>query len=335
MVKYSVFAPIKNEQGNIIPLYNEIKKVMDSISSDWELLLVNDGSTDNSMKEILSIKDKRVRPIALLRNYGQAVAMEAGFKSARGDIVISIDADLQNDPSDIPKMLKKLDDENLDIVCGWRYKRKDPLWMLFITMVARFLRSLFASDGIHDSGCTLRVYRKWWVEDMELYGEMHRYIVALLRWKGARVGEMKVNHRPRTHGKTKYNWQKSFRGFIDLMYIWFWKKFSNRPQHLFGLAGIGFIFLGGLSFLQTVYLKFVNNVSLSDSVWFVMSFFLLIMGVQFFVSGIMLDIMIKNHFNTSSEKRYVIRDIVPERQRDLKAKKIENKIAHVSQIKEN
>lgn len=315
MVKYSIFAPVYNESGNIIPLYEEIKNVMDKITKDWELILINDGSTDNSLKELLSIKDKRVVIIANKKNYGQSVAMEIGFKKSKADIIISIDADLQNDPKDIPRLLKKLELGHYDVVCGWRYKRKDPFWMIFITMVARFLRSLFAEDGIHDSGCTLRVYRKHFVEDMELWGEMHRYIVALLKWKGARVTDIKVNHRRRINGKSYYNWHKSFRGFIDLGYIWFWKKFSSRPQHLFGVLGIGLLFLGGLTSVFTLYLKLINHVSLSDSVWFMMSFFLIIMGVQLFISGIMFDVLVRNYYNNSSEKRYIIREIVKKRKR--------------------
>ena len=314
-VRYSIFTPIYNEQGNIIPLYEEVKKVMEELDGEWEFLLINDGSTDNSMDEILSIDDKRVRPIALQKNYGQSVAMDCGFRYARGEYVISLDADLQNDPKDIPKLIEKLENEHYDVVCGWRYKRKDPFWMIFITNVAKFLRKMFASDGIHDSGCTLRVYRSRVLDDIELWGEMHRYIVAILRWKGARIGEIKVNHRPRINGKTKYNWLKSFKGFVDLFYIWFWKKFSSRPLHLLGISGLIIMTLGFFSGMWTAFSKIFLGANLSESVWFVLSFFLIVMGFNFFISGIILDVLIKNYYNTSFERRYNIREIVHVRKR--------------------
>ncbi len=307
MVKFSVFAPVYNEEGNLLRLYSQLSKVMDSMGS-WELVLVNDGSNDGSLKEMLSIKESNLRIIDLKRNYGQAVAMDAGFRACLGEYVISLDADLQNDPADIPRMFKKMQSENLDVIAGWRYKRKDPIWMLIVTCSARFLRSLFASDGVHDSGCTLRIYKKEFVEDLELWGEMHRYIIAILKWKGAKVGEMKINHRARDCGVTKYTWKKSFKGFVDLLYIWFWKKFSGRPLHLFGISGM---FVGGLGFLAglwSVYLKFFNGTSLSDSGWMTLSAFFMGVGLQLFIAGVTLDLLIRTYYNTSGvEKRYSIR----------------------------
>lgn len=309
MVKYSVFTPVYNEQGNILPLFKQIKEVMESISKDWELIFVNDGSSDKSLVEMKSIDDKRVKIVDLRRNYGQAIAMDAGFREASGEFVISLDADLQNDPKDIPRLLKKLEQDNLDVVAGWRFKRKDPLWMIFVTTIAKFLRSFFASDGVHDSGCTLRVYRREIIEDMEFSGEMHRYIMALLRWKGARVGELKVNHRARVHGVSKYGLYKSVKGFVDLFYIWFMKKFSGRPLHLFGVTGLFLMFSGGVFLAWSIYLKVFLSTSLSDSAWFTLAFFLILVGLQFFISGIMLDVMMKNYYNTSKERRYHVRKV--------------------------
>jgi glycosyltransferase involved in cell wall biosynthesis len=314
-MKYSVITPIYNEEGNVILLYEQIKEVMDKLEGKWELLLINDGSTDRSLEEILSIKDKRVKPIALQKNYGQSVAMDCGFKNAKGRYLITLDSDLQNDPKDIPKLLEKLENQHYDVVCGWRYKRKDPIWMIIITNVAKPLRKMFAADVVHDSGCTLRVYRKWVVEDLELWGEMHRYIVAILKWKGARISEIKVNHRPRIHGRTKYNWSKSLKGFVDLFYVWFWKKFSTRPLHFLGIAGVFLMIIAGIIGLWTFYLKFYLGEDLSESLWFFLSFFLFFMGFQFFFTGIVLDITIKDYYNTSFEKRYKIREIVKKRDR--------------------
>ncbi len=309
MTKFTVFAPVYNEEGNILRLYEQVSKVMDKLG-DWELLLINDGSSDKSLEEMLSIKDKKLRIIDLKTNYGQAVAMDAGFRNAKGDYIISIDADLQNDPKDIPLMFKKMQEEKLDVIAGWRKNRKDPLWMLVITKCAKFLRSLFAKDGVHDSGCTLRIYKKEFSEDLELGGEMHRYIIAMLKWKGAKIGEMIVNHRPRDTGYSKYNWKKSFKGLVDLFYVWFWKKFSARPLHLFGISGLFLGFFGFLSGIWTIKLKFINNVSLSDSVWFMMSGFLVVTGVLFLMFGILMDLAIRIYYNTSKvENRYQIKKI--------------------------
>lgn len=313
-IKYSVFTPIYNEEGNIIPLYEQIKEVMDKLDGKWELILINDGSTDDSLEEILSIKDKRVRPIALEKNYGQSVAMDCGFRYVRGKYVITLDADLQNDPKDIPRLLEKLENEHYDVVCGWRHKRKDPMWMLVITNSAKFLRRIFISDSIHDSGCTLRVYRRRVIDELELWGEMHRYIVAVLRWRGARIGELKVNHNSRVNGSTKYSWNKAYKGFVDLFYIWFWRKFSGRPLHFLGVNGLILMVLGTLSGLWTTYL-FLRGADLSESVWVILSFFLFFIGFQLFVLGVMLDILIRDYFNTSFEKRYKVREIIQNRDR--------------------
>ena len=308
MVKFSVIVPVYNEEGNLKRLYDELVPVMDELGL-WEIIFVNDGSKDGSLNELLSIKDKRVQVINLKTNYGQAIALDAGFRASKGDFVASIDADLQNDPRDIPRLYRKLMHKNLDVVAGWRYKRKDPFWMLFITTIARILRGFLAKDVVRDSGCTLRVYRREIIEDLELSGEMHRYILAILRWKGARISDLKVNHRPRVRGKTKYNWKKSFKGFVDLIYVWFWKKYSGRPLHLFGVLGLFTFFLGFLSGFWTVYLKVYKGTSLSDSVWFMMSGFLLLGGMMLFIFGVMFDLMIRTYYNTSSvEHKYSIKN---------------------------
>lgn len=305
-MKYSVFVPVYNEAGNLERLYEKIKEVMDKLG-EWELILVNDGSTDGSLQEMRAIKAPNIRILDMMRNYGQATAMDVGFKESQGDIIISLDADLQNDPQDIPKILQKMEDEDLDVVAGWREKRKDPLWVRVVTKAARTFRRMFIADDVHDSGCTLRAYKKNVVEDLDLWGEMHRYIIALLRFRGAKIGEIKVAHHPRTVGKSKYNWKKSIKGFLDLLYIWFWKKFSSRPLHLFGVLGALMIFMGFLSGLFTVYLKFFKDVDLSNSVWFLLTVFLIILGVQFFITGVMIDLMIRTYYSNSIEKRYKVK----------------------------
>jgi glycosyltransferase involved in cell wall biosynthesis len=309
-IQFTVFAPVHNEEGNLTKLYKEVAKVMNTMGT-WEMLLINDGSKDQSLQEMLNLqnKHKNLKVIDLKRNYGQAIAMDAGFRQAQGEYIISLDADLQNDPADIPAMFTQMQEENLDVIAGWRQKRKDPIWMLVITTTAQFLRKIFINDQIHDSGCTLRIYKREYTEDLELWGEMHRYIIAILRWHGAKVGERIVNHRPRTIGTTKYTWKKSIKGLIDLVYIWFWRKYSNRPLHLFGATGLILFILGLFAGARTIYI-YTQGLSLSDSAWTMLTIFLLLSGIQLFLFGMVLDLIIKVNYNTSKvDSRYIIRKI--------------------------
>jgi len=307
-MKYSVVVPIYQEEGNISQLDKEIKEVMNKLGS-YEIIYVNDGSKDNTLNELKKLK--KITIINLNRNYGQSIALDAGFKASQGDIVISLDGDLQNDPKDIPRLLEKLESRNLDVVAGWRRNRKDNSGIRLLTRTGRLLRKILIKDPVHDTGCTLRVYRREAAKSLDLWGEMHRYILAILRWKGFRIGELEVNHRPRTQGKTKYNYKKAPRGFIDLIYIWFLNKYSNRPLHMFGALGIIMVFIGVLAETWMVIEKLVNNIDLSNNAWFVVGFMFIIMGMMFFCFGIMTDIMIRTNLNTSPvERRYYIREIV-------------------------
>ncbi|MCA9485853.1 MAG: glycosyltransferase family 2 protein [Nanoarchaeota archaeon] len=307
VLDYSVVVPIFNEEGNVADLHKEIVDVMKPLGK-FEVIYVNDGSTDGTMKELMKLKKKVI--IDLNRNYGQATALDAGFKASKGEIVISMDGDLQNDPRDIPKMLKKLEDDDLDVVAGWRKHRKDKTGIKILTRTGRFLRSILIKDKVHDTGCTLRVYRREAVKSLDLWGEMHRYILALLSWKGFKVGEIVVNHRARTRGVTKYGYDKMVKGFIDLVYIWFIKKYSNRPLHAFGILGLGSFGLGVLAEIWMIYQKIFQNIDLSNNAWFPLGFFLMLMGVLFFVSGIILDLLLRTYFNTSrQEQRYYVQEI--------------------------
>ena len=308
-MELSVVIPIYNEEGSIKRLYDEIKQVISNISKTYEIIFVNDGSTDNSLNELKKLKDVKI--INLNRNYGQATALDAGFKEAKGEIIISLDGDGQNDPKDIPKLLKKLKEENLDVVAGWRKHRKDKSGFIILTLIGRFLRKLLIKDDVHDTGCTLRVYKKEAVKSLDLQGEMHRYILALLRWKGFKIGELEVNHRPRMHGKTKYGYSKSIRGFIDLIYIWFINKYSQRPLHVFGYLSFYMLVFGLLSGLWSLYEKFFNNLSLNRNAWFFVSFFLILVSIMFFSFGIVIDLLIRTQLNSSPyEKRYYVREII-------------------------
>jgi len=307
-MRYSVIVPVNNEEGNISQLDKEIKAVMDKLDS-YEIIYINDGSTDNSLNELKKLK--RATIINLNRNYGQSIALDAGFKKSQGEIVISIDGDLQNDPQDIPKLLEKLEKDNLDVVAGWRKNRKDKTGIKILTKTGRLFRKLLIKDPVHDTGCTLRVYKKEAAKSLDLWGEMHRYILALLRWKGFTIGEVVVNHRKRKSGKTKYSYDKAYKGFIDLIYIWFLNKYSNRPLHMFGGIGLLSSFIGLLLTLFSIYQKIESNLPLNRSGWFFLGFFLIIIGIIFFCFGILMDLTIRTNLNTSHvEKRYYIREII-------------------------
>jgi glycosyltransferase involved in cell wall biosynthesis len=307
-MKYSIIVPIYEEEGNIKQLDLEIRQVMDKLGS-YEIIYVNDGSKDKSLEELNTLKKCII--INLNRNYGQSIALDAGFKAAQGDIIISMDGDLQNDPADIPKLLEKLEKDHLDVVAGWRKHRKDKSGIKVLTKTGRLFRRLIIKDDVHDTGCTLRVYRKEAAKSLDLWGEMHRYILALLRWKGFTIGEVVVNHRPRTQGKTKYNYKKAYKGFIDLIYIWFLNKYSNRPLHMFGGLGLLSFFLGFIPLLWAIYQKISFNLPLNRSGWFFLGFFLVILGALFFFFGMLMDLTIRTNLNSSPvENRYYVRDLI-------------------------
>jgi len=300
----SVVIPVMDEEKNISILYDELRSVLLSIAKSYEIIFVDDGSTDSSFKEMekLRKKDKRVKIIKFKKNFGQSAALQAGFDYCSGDMVASMDADLQNDPNDIPKMIKNIN--GWDCVCGWRKKRKDNFSKKIMSRIASLVRRPFINTNIHDFGCTLRVYRKECVKDLELFGEMHRYIPPLLMWKGYRVAEMKVNHRERKYGSTKYSFQRVFKGFMDMLNMWFWQKYSQKPLHIFGGLGLASGLLGILGGIYAFYLKIFYGVDLSNTALPLFSVLMVMIGVQFFISGLLADISMKNYYSLKKRKPY-------------------------------
>lgn len=308
MRSISVVVPVFNEEGNVERLHREIVEVCEQNGYTYEIIFVNDGSTDRTVELCKTLKPLKL--ICMRKNFGQTAAMDAGIKAAKNDYIVTMDGDCQNDPADIPRMLDYLEENNLDIVSGWRKNRKDSLLKKFTSRGANFLRHIIVHDGIHDSGCSLKVYKRECFEGMTLYGEQHRFIPALLKIKGFTVGEIVVNHRPRTSGKTKYNWKRTVKGFVDMISIWFWNKFASRPLHLLGGAGLGFIGLGGICAIWSIVL-FATGAKMSQNPYPPMlTIFFVIIGLLLFVFGLMSEIMMKTYYGTHSDEPYSIKETI-------------------------
>jgi len=311
-VEISIVIPVYNEEENLKELHTKLTNIILSITENYEVIFVDDASTDNSfgiLKEI-NKEDKKVKVIKFRRNFGQSAAISAGFDYSKCDVIITMDGDLQNDPEDIPKLLEKLEKEDYDVVCGWRFDRADSMLKKAFSRMANRLRRRFTDEDIHDSGCTLRAYNKECLDDLELYGEMHRYIPALLLWKGYKIGEVKVRHHKRKHGKTKYSWRRIIKGFLDLIVVTFWQKYSARPIHVFGGLGLLLSVVGGVVSLSMAISRLFFGMSLSDRPLFLVSIFMIIVGVQFVVTGVLADIMLKVYHGMNERKSYLVEAVV-------------------------
>lgn len=304
----SVVIPVCNEAPNIRPLYKELVPILERMNVPFEIVFVDDGSRDGSLQHLiqLNLYDKRVRVIAQRRNYGQTAAMDAGIKHARHDLVVTMDADLQNDPNDIPRLLAKLN-EGYDLVTGWRWKRKDPLLKNLLSRVAHLMRSFIIKEKVHDQGCTLKIFRKECFEDFTLYGEMHRYIPTLVSLKGFRIAELKVNHRQRKAGVTKYGIWRVFRGFFDMLFIKFWADYSTRPIHFFGMVSVLQFFLAGIIFVEQIIKAFIVQ-QLTLGPLFILGVMMCITGLLTFLFGFLAEILVRAYYrdqpNYSIEKIY-------------------------------
>lgn len=302
-MELSVVVPVMNEEGNVAELHREIVDVCVAHNYTYEVIFIDDGSSDQTIDIIKTLSP--VKLIELRRNFGQTAAMDAGIKAAQYEFVVTMDGDRQNDPADIPAMLDFAIKQKLDVVSGWRKNRKDTFMKRFVSRGANRLRKLLINDGIHDSGCSLKVYRRDCFKGISLYGEMHRFIPAILKIKGFKVGEVVVHHRARTAGVTKYNWRRTLKGLIDMISVWFWNKYSVRPLHLLGGIGISAMLLGMLSGAYAVFEYFMGQ-SMSDSAWPMVTMFLFLGGLQLFISGLLADILIKNYFETTKDHSYSI-----------------------------
>ncbi len=302
----SVVVPLYNEEGNVKELYQKIYEAVAKIGKPFEIIFVDDGSKDGTLEVAQSLSPLKL--IAFRKNYGQTAAFDAGFKLATGEIIITLDGDLQNDPADIPLLLEKMA-EGFDVVSGWRYKRQDPWSKKIPSRIANLLRKILIHDDIHDSGCSLKAYKRECFQDVDLFGEMHRFIPAILQLDGYKVGEVKVSHHPRIHGVTKYNWKRGFKGLVDMISIWFWRKYSNRPLHLFGASGVILSFVGVTILVWMMIEKVYFGASLAERLWPLVGIFFTLIGVQLFISGLLADIAVRNYYQTRHRMNYNIREV--------------------------
>ncbi len=303
----SIVVPVYNEEGNVKELHRQIYEVIKKNDYAAEIIFVDDGSEDRTVELM-----KQLRPLKMVlfrKNFGQTAAMDAGAKAATGDIVIMMDGDLQNDPNDIPLLLEKMD-EGFDVVSGWRKNRKDSFSKRFVSRGADKLRKILIHDGIRDSGCSLKAYKRECFEHIDLYGEMHRFIPAMMKINGFRIGEIAVNHRPRVAGKTKYNYRRVIKGLLDMVSVWFWRKFSDRPLHLFGGVGLFFAFLGSVIVLWTLVDKIVFGTALRERALPIVGVFMVLIGIQLFISGLLADISIKTYHQAKKERPYKIKAVI-------------------------
>jgi glycosyltransferase involved in cell wall biosynthesis len=297
-IDYSVVVPARNEELSVQPLYEAVRNVLNKLSDKWELIFIDDGSSDGTYKKILEIakSDSKVKVIRFRRNFGQTSAWSAGFEHATGDLVIVLDADLQNDPADIPKMLEKMKADDLDIISGWRKNRKDSAVMVFLSKIGNWVHRLMTSEKINDHGCSLKIYKREALKDLELYGEMHRYITALLSWKGYEVGEIEVNHNPRKYGTTNYSIKKKLKGFLDLIVVKFWVQYATRPMHFFGAIGGGFIGAGFLLGATILIIWLLRITGFANSSLPLLAVVMVVVGFQFLLTGVLADVVAKTYY---------------------------------------
>jgi glycosyltransferase involved in cell wall biosynthesis len=300
----SVVVPVRNEERSVALLYDELTAALDPLGEPWEAVFVDDGSTDGSFAALtrLHAAAPNVRVVRLRRNFGKAAALMAGFDQSQGDTIVTIDGDLQDDPSEIPRLLAKLD-EGFDLVTGWKARRRDPLTRRVLSRIFNSVTSRFSGVRLHDMNCGLKAYRAEVVRGLRIYGELHRFVPVLAHYRGYRIAELPVNHRPREHGRSRYGPERYLRGFLDLLTVSFIGRYRHRPLHLFGGLGLA---LGAIGLGILVYLTILKlgGHAIGGRPLLTLGVLLVVVGLQFFSLGLISEMITSHH-----EER------VPERER--------------------
>jgi glycosyltransferase involved in cell wall biosynthesis len=306
----SIIIPIFNEVDNIELLWTQLIPQLKLLNQKFEVIFVNDGSRDGSEKILLNLakKYKDCKVVNLKRNYGQTAAMMAGFEFSRGDIVVPMDGDLQNDPSDIGPLIAKLN-EGFDVVSGWRKNRQDEaIRRNFLSRVANLLISKISGVHLHDYGCTLKAYRKEIVDEIRLYGEMHRFIPIYASWLGAKVSELPVKHHKRLHGYSKYGVERVFKVVLDLLVVKFFSRYATKPIYIFGGFGLSIILISFLTSSWAIYLKLFNGISLIQTPLPLISLSLFITGILAILMGLLAEIVIRTYYESQDKSIYLVKD---------------------------
>jgi glycosyltransferase involved in cell wall biosynthesis len=308
----SVVVPIYNEAESLPHLVDEISKSLQAIEMSYEIICVDDGSKDGSTEILRQLTQQRsdLKAVLLRRNYGQTPAMAAGFQFAQGKAIVTLDGDLQNDPTDIPILLAKLD-EGYDLVSGWRKNRQDnTLTRLIPSKLANLLIAKVTGVQLHDYGCSLKVYRSELVADMNLYGELHRFLPALAFIEGARIAELPVRHHARRFGKSKYGLGRTFRVLMDLLTIYFMKKFLTRPMHVFGLLGLTSLGIGTLMGIYLTFVKLILNQNIGDRPLLILSVLLVLTGINLFSFGLLGELLMRTYHESQKRPIYRVREVL-------------------------
>ena len=315
----SLFLPVLDEEENLRPMHAKIQSALNALGKSAEVIYVDDGSTDKSLEILkeLAATDDRVRVISLRRNYGQTAAMSAGIDAAKGEILIPMDADLQNDPADIKRLLEKLN-EGFDVVSGWRKNRQDKLISRKIpSQIANRIISWIGGVPLHDYGCSLKAYRRDVIQDVRLYGEMHRFIPIYASWAGARVAEIPVDHHARTMGKSKYGISRTVKVVFDLMTIKFMASYGTKPIYVFGTFGMLAFFASVFAGLYAVFLKLANRIGLpqfhADFVETPLPVLCIVMfaiSIQFFLMGLLAELLVRTYHESQNKAIYAVREKV-------------------------
>ena len=308
----SVILPVFNEVANIEAVYSELALAIEQIPGNKQIIFVDDGSSDGTSDLLTKIaeRDNQVVVITFRRNFGQTAAMAAGFDYSKGDVVVTMDADLQNDPNDIPSLIEKME-EGYDLVAGWRFDRKDGFVLRRLpSMLANHLISWTTDVKLHDYGCTLKAFRKEVIKSIDLYGEMHRFIPAIASWMGIRLTELKVNHRPRIAGSSKYGISRTVRVVLDLITVKYLLSYSSRPLQLFGLLGLLSGGAGALITFYLVYIKLFLEQAIGGRPMLIFGIFLMFMGLQFITVGLLGEMQTRIYHETQRKAVYVVRDLM-------------------------
>lgn len=305
-IDLSVVVPVYNEDNNINPLYLEITSALSFLPKTYEIVFVDDGSTDNTFQVLKEIreKDERVKIIKFRRNFGKSAALNSAFNFVNGNIIITMNGDLQDDPAEIPNFVDAIESGS-DLVSGWKSSRKDPLTKKLPSKLFNKMTRLLTGVGLHDFNCGFKAYKKEVLDSISLYGEMHRYIPALAAQYGFKITELKVEHRPRSYGKSKYGFTRLIKGFLDLITVKFLTEYSSRPLHVFGIPGILSLIFGFFIGVYLVILKYWRNIMLSDRPLLLLSILLIILGLQFISIGLLGEMITFRDRKDESAEKYI------------------------------